>query len=220
MRVRARSCRSILYRSRCGVSHRRQWALAGAGSADGQLTVSPRRQLAGEVTVSSSSAEQSQPALTMMFDFVVSNSGYRSKNPVYTLCACKCYQHQLFATLSHNIQCTLLLQHPLQILAQHLLNPRNPPLRLPLHALIIILPELTNKRKHLRQQRQPLLAQPLGKTLLAQHGRKPRVRILGPHVPQQHGVHFAVVGAASTGGRELGDGGDDGLGYGGSGGGG
>jgi hypothetical protein len=106
------------------------------------------------------------------------------------------------------------LQHPLQILTQHALYFRNPPLRLTLHHLIIILPQLADKRQHLGQQAEPLLAQALRKTLLAQHSREPCVRLLVAHVLEQHGVHLAVViEAACAGGGELGDGGDDVGGY-------
>ena len=112
--------------------------------------------------------------------------------------------NQLTAKKSHS------LQHPLQILAQNLLHTRDPPLRLALHNLIVILPQLANKRQHLGQQAQPLLAKSLSKLLLAQHGGEARVRVLVAHVAQQHGVHLAVVVERRRGGGgEVRDGGDD-----------
>jgi hypothetical protein len=71
----------------------------------------------------------------------------------------------------HPTPTCFLLQHRIQTLPQHPLNLHNPPMRRPLHLLILILLQLTNERQHLRQQRQPLLSQALRQRLLGLHSR-------------------------------------------------
>ena len=102
-----------------------------------------------------------------------------------------------------------LLQHRIQALPQNSLDPYNPSLRLPLHALIIVFLQLTDKRQHLRQQRQPLFPQPLRQALLALHGRQPHMAIVGAHVFQYRGVYLSVVFWRIGGDGQLGDGGNE-----------
>ena len=101
-----------------------------------------------------------------------------------------------------------LLQHTIQTLTKCLLNPHDPPPVLPLHHLVIIILQLANKRQHLRQALEPLLAQPGRERLLALDDRQPDRRLLGPQVLEQRRVDLLVVLLAVGGSGELDDGED------------
>ena len=112
-----------------------------------------------------------------------------------------------------------LRQHIIQLLPQNTLNLLNPFPNLPLNILVLILHKLTNIRQHLRQKRQPLLAQLLRERLLGLQRRNARVRVIpagrlgveagrGTQEFHERGVEFFVVVGGVGGDAEFGDGGD------------